>query len=55
MLFFARDHRGATVIEYGLMAAPIVLAVVAGMGRDRDIRSRYVFKMLGIAVVALAD
>ncbi len=28
---FARDERGATAVEYGLIAALIVVAVVAGV------------------------
>jgi pilus assembly protein Flp/PilA len=51
---FAKDQRGATAIEYGLIAALIVLVVVAGMGATGTSVGDMYRTMLGIAVVALA-
>jgi pilus assembly protein Flp/PilA len=51
---FAGDQRGATAIEYGLIAALIVLAVVAGMGATGTSVGDMYRGMLGIAVAALA-
>jgi pilus assembly protein Flp/PilA len=51
---FIADRRGATAMEYGLIAALIVLAVVAGMGATGTSVGDLYQTMLGIAVVALA-
>jgi pilus assembly protein Flp/PilA len=54
---FARliaDRRGATAIEYGLIAALIVLAVVAGMGATGTSVGDLYRAALGYISVALA-
>ncbi|MDX8478951.1 Flp family type IVb pilin [Mesorhizobium sp. VK24D] len=33
---FAKDESGATAIEYGLIAAVLSLAIVAGVGKAAD-------------------
>jgi pilus assembly protein Flp/PilA len=51
---FAKEQRGATAIEYGLIAALIVLVVVGGMGATGASVGDLYQAALGYISVALA-
>jgi pilus assembly protein Flp/PilA len=51
---FANEQRGATAIEYGLIAALIVLVVVGGMGATGTSIGDIYNATINIAVAALA-
>jgi pilus assembly protein Flp/PilA len=53
-LRFIKAQSGAAAMEYGLIAALIVLAVVAGMGATGTSVGDLYRAMLGIAAAALA-
>jgi pilus assembly protein Flp/PilA len=54
LALFAKEQRGATAIEYGLIAALIVLVVLAGMGATGTSIGDIYRATINIAVVALA-